>query len=69
MDGSYVCPYCGIVQDTPCLEYVLEFRDEDINGKIKRFIDRMEQQMNPNQQPIAMMNINQNEQQDNNVEG
>ena len=44
LDGSYVCTYCGIVQDIPCFEYVLEFRNEEnqtTNSLLNEFCHRL----------------------------
>ena len=33
LDGCYVCTYCGLVQDTPCFEYEVQFRDDKVSLK------------------------------------
>ena len=44
LDGSFVCTYCGIVQDIPCFEYVLELGDEEnqtTNSLLNEFCHRL----------------------------
>ena len=44
LDGSYVSTCCGIVQDIPCFECVLEFRNEEnqtTNSLLNEFCQRL----------------------------